>query len=291
MSRQARLLLFPSLLALSALATLNIGCQEPVRNAVGTYRIPFEDSTSVRFTNNFFYHTPPGRFDLSRVGSTPGRVSAAAGGWVRYIEDGFDITCPRVTNDNPTPCDNYNGPSASCCVRDDPSCNDQCNNNFVWIEHPYPYCQPAGVEWPGKPANYDNTCTPCVTDLCSQPPCVGFCNEWTKYTHMVNGSITGNGTNQAGLSVGEWVDAGQFLGMESDVGFAGGVHLHFEVARVDPNNPFGNDTDDINNGFVHDWSGGNWYASPNVYPEFCDIDYSLSNSVLLDETYTATSCN
>jgi murein DD-endopeptidase MepM/ murein hydrolase activator NlpD len=67
-----------------------------------------------------------------------------------------------------------------------------CNNNYVWIEHPN--------------------------------------GEWTKYSHMSEGSVT----QDAGLSVGEHVSAGQFLGFEDDVGCANGRHLHFEVAEPIP---------------------------------------------------------
>jgi hypothetical protein len=69
-----------------------------------------------------------------------------------------------------------------------------CNNNYVWIEHPN--------------------------------------GEWTKYTHMRQGSVTG-----AGIWRGQQVAAGRTLGLEGDVGCAHGQHLHFEVAvPVDPNN-------------------------------------------------------
>lgn len=71
-----------------------------------------------------------------------------------------------------------------------------CNNNYVWIEH-------------------EN-------------------GEWTKYSHLAKGSVTGN----AGLSVGDRVTAGSFLGTESDVGCASGVHLHHEVfVPEDPRDP------------------------------------------------------
>ncbi|MEZ5015198.1 MAG: peptidoglycan DD-metalloendopeptidase family protein [Chitinophagales bacterium] len=50
--------------------------------------------------------------------------------------------------------------------------------------------------------------------------------EWTKYTHIGQYSASIN----AGLSVGDYVLAGTFLGYEGDVGCAAGQHLHFEVA-------------------------------------------------------------
>lgn len=50
--------------------------------------------------------------------------------------------------------------------------------------------------------------------------------EWTKYTHMKQDSVTVD----ADLAVGDTVRAGQFLGIQSNVGCAHGSHLHFEVA-------------------------------------------------------------
>lgn len=55
--------------------------------------------------------------------------------------------------------------------------------------------------------------------------------EWTKYSHMKKNSTTVN----AGLVVGEFVQSGQMLGYECEIGKAGGPHLHFEVRH--PNNP------------------------------------------------------
>ncbi|MFT4166134.1 MAG: choice-of-anchor D domain-containing protein [Microlunatus sp.] len=67
-----------------------------------------------------------------------------------------------------------------------------CNNNYVWLEHPN--------------------------------------GEWTKYTHLRQGSATA-----AGLVRDRQVAAGARLGIEGDVGCAHGQHLHFEVAIPDPN--------------------------------------------------------
>ena len=65
-----------------------------------------------------------------------------------------------------------------------------CNNNFVWIEH----------------AN----------------------GEWSKYSHMQQGTTTG----KAGLKVGDKVSAGRYLGDEGKVGCAWPAHLHFEIVKV-----------------------------------------------------------
>lgn len=53
--------------------------------------------------------------------------------------------------------------------------------------------------------------------------------EWTKYTHMKKNSASGD----ADIAVGDWVNAGQFIGIESNVGCASGDHVHFEVAVPD----------------------------------------------------------
>jgi hypothetical protein len=71
---------------------------------------------------------------------------------------------------------------------------DDCFNNFVWIEH-------------------DN-------------------GEWSKYSHMQQGTTTG----KAGLKVGDYVAKGTYLGDEGKVGCAWPAHLHFEV--VVPPSPF-----------------------------------------------------
>jgi Peptidase family M23 len=71
--------------------------------------------------------------------------------------------------------------------------------------------------------------------LCD-PNCADFNNyvwiehtngEWSKYSHMKQNSTTVD----AGLTEGDQVCAGTFLGYECDVGQASGPHLHFEVRR------------------------------------------------------------
>jgi len=58
--------------------------------------------------------------------------------------------------------------------------------------------------------------------------------EWTKYSHMARNSTSVT----AGLSVGDQVCAGTFLGYECEIGRASGPHLHFEVrAPFDTSNP------------------------------------------------------
>ena len=50
--------------------------------------------------------------------------------------------------------------------------------------------------------------------------------EWTNYSHISRGSVTA----KAGLKVGDWVKAGQYIGDEDAIGCAMLKHVHFEVA-------------------------------------------------------------
>ena len=195
--------------------------------AFGTYRIGFVDGTEVSIIsgNDFYNHN--GEFDLSNVVvGERGSLAAAAPGWVRYIVD---------TNEEPT-----------------------SSNNYVWIEHPYPYCQPSGVEWLGKPDNYDNWCTPCdarwAPFLQGRPglspggrpagrPGLSFspdfCNEWTKYSHVAKNTVR---------STGPVVVAGQSYagaGLESGAFLEGGRWRGAEAAR---------------------WGSGSWVLRPWVGP-------------------------
>ncbi len=138
------------------------------------YRVPYFAGTSVHISNDHYTHSPVGRYDMSGNGngsscSSNYIVAAAAAGYVRRIEDDYDVHGP--------------------------DCNANCSdfNNYVWLEH----------------AN----------------------GEWSKYSHMKKNSTTVN----AGLVVGDFVQAGQILGYECEIGQASGPHLHFEVRH--PNNP------------------------------------------------------
>jgi hypothetical protein len=205
-------------------ATIVAGCQtqEGVAwPAFNTYRLPYADGTTVSVSRDFTTHEPEGRYDLNGQGGAPYSIVAAADGWIRFIVD-------------------------------DQTGHGEGDNNYVWIEHPNPYCQPANVTWPGKPADYAQTCIPCSNNRC---------NEWTKYSHMA----TGTTTDDAGLSVGDWVTAGTFLGIESDIGHATGSHLHWQVTKINPDNPIDSE------GFAIDWTNDGWLASPDVLPSICGI--------------------
>ena len=98
------------------------------------------------------------------------------------------------------------------------------NNNYVWIEHPN--------------------------------------GEWTKYTHMQTGTVSSPPPKGAGLSVGQPICAGTYLGDEDDVGAASRIHLHFEVAvPTDLANPF-----NPSGGFVNGY---------NLIPVMCGVPGSI----------------
>ena len=109
------------------------GAQTPraktiVPDSRGLYRLPYADGTNVKINRDHDSHTPPGRYDMVGTGgSKPYRIVAAAPGRIVAIVDSFS-------------------------AQQDSKTAPQCNNNYVWIEHPN--------------------------------------GEWTKYSHMVKGSTT-----------------------------------------------------------------------------------------------------
>lgn len=81
--------------------------------------------------------------------------------------------------------------------------------------------------------------------------------EWTNYSHLAHGSVTG----KAGLKVGDTVQAGQYLGDEDAVGCAMLKHVHFEVAVPDPADPIDS------GGFLTNNEGGKRERDPR----FCGV--------------------
>jgi hypothetical protein len=212
--------------------------------ANGEYRLPYSDGVDVLITADIVTHSgpPADMYDMKAV-QPPAFLRAAAGGWVRFIEDGN-------------------------------STSGGGNNNYVWIEHPFPYCQnpndPDRATWPGKPLEYDQTCRPCTRR---------YCNEWTVYAHMARGSVTGSLENSANLSEGDWVEAGQLLGVESDIGLTDGRHLHWHVAVIDPEwvpSPDG------------DYESQLGSRRPELIPLVCTA--AGKRILWRDRTYTASPC-
>ena len=208
--------------------------------AQGEYRMPYANGTIVEVINDHVTHSTPKAYmyDIKAQNAAPAAIVAAAPGWIRFIED---------SHAEPT-----------------------SDNNYVWIEHPYPFCPvDAGrADWPGKPHDYDSTCIPCER---------GFCNEWTTYAHMTKNSVRGT----AGLSEGDWVLAGDFLGYEDDVGEASSDHLHWHIAVIPP------DTEPTFNGYYLDYVNDSG-KQPEVIPIVC---HEGGRSVLWRTgTYTAAGC-
>jgi murein DD-endopeptidase MepM/ murein hydrolase activator NlpD len=111
-----------------------------------------------------------------------------------------------------------------------------CHNNYVWIAHPN--------------------------------------GEWTNYSHLAHGTVTG----KAALHVGDEVKAGTYLGDEGAVGCAMLNHVHFEV--VDPRKDHPLDE----GGFLQDNENG----KRERQPRFCGVPGETARK---DATYKAISCS
>jgi murein DD-endopeptidase MepM/ murein hydrolase activator NlpD len=109
-----------------------------------------------------------------------------------------------------------------------------CHNNYVWIAH-------------------EN-------------------GEWTNYSHLAQGSVSG----YAKLKVGIIVQAGTLLGIEAAVGCAMLNHVHFEVAVPDEKAPIDA------GGFLKDNEG----SKRERNPRFCNVPGGL----VKDATYVAAKC-
>ncbi len=111
----------------------------------------------------------------------------------------------------------------------------ECRNNYVWIAHPN--------------------------------------GEWTVYSHLAQGSVTG----KARRSVGDQVAAGAYLGDEAAVGCAMLDHVHFEVAvprQGEPIDP---------GGFLNDNPNGARLRNPR----FCGV---AEHIVRKSQRYEARAC-
>jgi len=96
--------------------------------------------------------------------------------------------------------------------------------------------------------------------------------EWTNYSHVRQGSA-----EAVRLKVGQHVRSGQVIGVEGAVGCAMLEHVHFEVARPDPQHPIDA------GGFLTD----NADAARERAPRFCGVP---GGQVVKGETYGAKPC-
>lgn len=97
--------------------------------------------------------------------------------------------------------------------------------------------------------------------------------EWTTYSHFAQGSVTG----RAGRAVGDWVEAGAYLGDEGAVGCAMLDHVHFEVAVPSLEAPIDA------GGFLNDNADGARLRNPR----FCGVAGETARKA---ERYRAVSC-
>ena len=220
----------------------------------GIYRIPYVDGSVVNANND--HHTHPSvrnRVDLG--GGDDNTIVAAASGIIRGIADHHGDSNDLgdgLAADGVTPQDD--SLEHSCSDEKDDEGNNiedstvkgfcQQHNNYVWIEHPN--------------------------------------GEWTKYTHMATGSVTQDAPLGFGWQEGDTILVGQAIGRQSDIGSAGGTHLHFEVAAIPPGTspPFSE-----LGGFIGDSS---WNRVTVVC--FSDGDDNGDSLYTEDESYTAGPC-
>jgi murein DD-endopeptidase MepM/ murein hydrolase activator NlpD len=230
----------------------------------GIYRIPYSDGTNVFVTRDHHTHAPArDRIDMSA--GEGAEIAAAASGWIRGIVD--------HNGQSPNPGD---GLSADSTAAQDDSLEHTCSNN-----NPDPEADP-----PEPPNPIIGSCGDYNNYVWIEHPN----GEWTKYTHFGTGTVQLPPPAGFGWSVGDWVEAGQTLGLESDIGAAStasgegqAFHLHFEVAR--PNNPDAGLQWSLRGGFIQN--------AFNVVPLICDIpDHSIDGVSVLEtnESYTADAC-
>ncbi len=210
----------------------------------GIYRIPYVDGTAMSVGRDDHTHTPVNRYDLNGGAGT--QIVAAASGWIR------GSACQRPGETGPA--------GDGLCIID---------------HHGEDFGLGDGLAADGVTAQDDTLEHSCGNNLPGNTV-VGACSdhnnyvwiehpngEWTKYTHFQTGSVSA-----LGHVPGAWVDAGDVLGLEGDVGQAtagDGVspafHLHFELAA--PNNP----AVDLTWGSL----GGGINNGQNFVPVICDI--------------------
>lgn len=215
--------------------------------STGAYRIPYADGTDLTVTQDHHTHGGVGG-NKDRIDMTAGegaQIVAAASGWIRGIVD--------THGNDPGAGD---GMDINGAPQDD-TLEHSCGNN-----------DPSDTVV-GDCSDYNNY-------VWLEHPN----GEWTKYTHFGTGTVTALGWVQDA-----WIEAGEVLGLESDIGQAtsgDGVspafHLHFEVAIA--NDP----TTDLTWGE----DGGFFNNGQNLVPFVCDI--GAPNLYVQGADHTANPC-
>lgn len=236
-------LLGPALIALVAI-NLPAGPATSTHGAfptsTGIYRIPYADGTNVALWNDHHDHSPVNRIDMSA--GMGAQIVAAASGTIRAVVD--------IHGNSPNPGD--------------------------------------GMDTMGNPQNdaLEHSCqdgTPAVPNSVVAGLCQDYNNyvwiehpngEWTKYTHFGTGTVTANG-----WAPGDWINAGEVIGLEGDVGRASSSHLHFEVGL--PNDPNALTPFTTLGGFMIPCCG------VNIVSLVCDI---ANNLYVSGQNYVANPC-
>ena len=231
--------------------------------SVGIYRLPYADGADLKVNQD--HHTHGGadglkdKYDLIATGANK-EIAAAASGWIRAIVDqhgddfdrgdGLDSNGnPHVADDPDSSIDIYNDSLEHKCANPDEDSPCVTYNNYVWIEHPN--------------------------------------GEWSSYVHLATGSVRTRGwtahPDNREVGAANWIEAGEVLGVEGNVGFADSNHLHWEIAR-----PVAGETSlnfEPRGGFMDPAAG----HGINLVPVICNI---VGNDSFLDrnETFTAGPC-
>jgi hypothetical protein len=107
----------PAIILLTGLLAGLCGTGQPqFEMSRNIYRVPYGNGTDVHISRDHYNHSPVGRYDMSGSGNGSScslnyPIVAAASGYVRRIQDGFDVHGPDCTQN----CSDY--------------------NNYLWIEH------------------------------------------------------------------------------------------------------------------------------------------------------------
>ncbi len=274
-----RTLLFMGLLVATSLT--EVLAQTPVTQNV--YRLPYANGTVVFVSNSHDQHA--NRLDL-RASNGAANIVAAAAGTVRIVVDNHHTACirPRLADFKP--------PNAM-------SDYDLSGNNLISRAEMATALSAEGADWLEKtainacenysgPAGKENCCmqsyervsgascpsgnnTSCLTGFPADGPnnyvWIEHENgEWSKYSHF--------GLNAVEVSVGDQVSAGDVLGLEGDVGFVTGPHLHFEVAAID------NISDIGAGGYVLDVDSTMSVNVRHRVPVFCQLGVLVDNDLI-----------
>jgi hypothetical protein len=245
--------------------------------SAGIYRIPYADGTAL--TVSWDAHNHGGTVDQGNdridmvADSPPATVVAAASGVVMAIVDihgDSDIDGDGLGAGDGN---DVNGGSGQLLL-------DGVTAHTDALEHS---CQDASADLDGD-GDTENVPDSAVIGLCQNYNnyiWIAHPNgEWSKYTHMATGTISGAPAN---LAVGDTVVVGQTLGIEADIGRAGGRHLHHEIAvPTTPTDttpfqgpfipgviPGGGNLDST--GMVVGYYAGGFIQGTNFPPTVCDI--------------------